>query len=89
MKWQEARALFPNRWLLVSPITTHDVGEEEIWDEGAIIENFLNSSNAMLAWYRYQQANPAQSSLPVNTTRDQINIHKMSRGIGLRVKDEN
>jgi len=69
MKWQEARELFPNQFLLVSILNYHEEGDKKIVDEVAPIRT-ISEKDANKEFFRAKEG-----TIVYHTSNEEFVIH--------------
>lgn len=76
MTWQEIRAAFPNRWLVLEALEAHELDEQRIITSAAVIAQFGDDGSA--AWneyHRLHQQDRTREYFPYHTVNEELCIH--------------
>jgi hypothetical protein len=74
MKWYEARAKYPQTWLLVEALNATTIEGKRIIDELSIINQFTDGQEAWEAYATLHAQNPQREMLVLHTQRETIDI---------------
>ncbi len=83
MQWQDIRAHYPDRWLLVEAIKAHSEDDRRILDDIAVVEAFDNSDAAMKGYTGLHREAPQRELYVFDTQREELDITER-RWLGIR-----
>ncbi len=74
MKWQEIRAQYPQRWLLIEAIKAHSKASKRIIEQLAVIDTFSDSATALKSYQQLHREAPERELYVFHTSRDKLDI---------------
>ena len=85
MKWQDIQVAYPNAWLVVEAIHSHQEDNLFVPDDLAVVETCCNGADAFAAYRRRHRADPEREWLFVHTSRPHLRVEqRLWLGIGTR-----
>jgi len=85
MDWQDVRAHYPDRWLLVEALVAHNDAERRVLDDIAVIDSFDDSHAAMARYADLHRVAPGRELYVVHSSRESIDITER-RWLGVRAR---
>jgi hypothetical protein len=85
IKWQEVRAQFPNRCVLVEALNAKTRGNERLIDEMSVISDFDNGNDAWKSYRRIHEENKLRELYIFHTNNKNITVIEQPY-IGVRRK---
>ncbi len=86
MKWFEARAQHPERWLLIEAVSAHTQKAQRLVGELSIVADFEASNEALQAYLELHRREPQRELYVVHTSRKELDIEER-RWAGIRVPE--
>jgi len=83
MDWNEVRAGFPDRWLLVEALHASSEGGRRIIKDLAVVASFADSASAMRAYAGCHHELPARELYVAHSSRATLDVEERS-WLGLR-----
>lgn len=83
MKWSEARAQFPNRWVLVEAISAHSSNNIRKIEELSVINDYAETKHAWDAYKKYHYSEPSREYYIFHTVNENIEVQEQEF-IGIR-----
>lgn len=83
MSWHEVRKHYPNRWILVEALKTHDENSKHIIDDLAVINAFSDSATAMDEYSKLHSQEPDRELYVLHTSRKILDIDQR-KWLGIR-----
>lgn len=88
MKWQDIQVAYPNAWLVVEAIQSHQEDNLFVPDDLAVVETCCNGADAFAAYRRRHRANPEREWLFVHTSRPHLRVEQRPwLGIGMAIDE--
>lgn len=83
MTWNEVRQHYPNQWLLVEALETHNENSTHMIDDMAVINVFLEPLLAMDEYSKLHKQAPNRELYVLHTSREKLDIHER-KWLGVR-----
>ncbi len=83
MRWDDVRAAYPDRWLVIEALQAHTEGDRRVFDRIAVIEACADGRTAMKRYADLHRQYPARELCFVHTAREELQIQER-QWIGLR-----
>lgn len=83
MTWNEVRRHYPNQWILVEALKTHNENSSHIIDELAVINSFSDSVPAMDEYSHLHRQEPDRELYVLHTSRKKLEIDQR-KWLGIR-----
>lgn len=83
MQWQEIRAAFPDRWLLIEALEAHTEGDRRRLDRIAVIETCPDGAAAFNRYRELHRQDPRREYYHAHTSREELEIYE-ERWLGVR-----
>lgn len=74
MKWDEIKAKYPSKWVVIEALEAHDSGDKRVIDESSVVNVFDESMAAFREYRALHKLNPNREFLFISTTTDQLQI---------------
>jgi hypothetical protein len=76
MRWQDIQVAYPNAWLVVEAIQSHQEDNLFVPDDLAVVETCCDGADAFAAYRRRHRANPEREWLFVHTSRQHLRVEQ-------------
>jgi hypothetical protein len=83
MTWNEVRQHYPNQWLLIEALKTHNENDSHIIDDLAVINTFSDSMPAMDEYSELHKQAPNRELYVLHTSREKLDIDER-KWLGIR-----
>ncbi len=83
MTWEEVRQHYPNQWLLIEAIKTHNIKNEHFIDDMAVINTFSEPIIAMDEYSKLHKKSPGREFYVFHTSREKLDID-VRKWLGIR-----
>ena len=87
MQWQDARALHPDRWLVVEALEAHSTTNRRVIDRLAVLDVCTDGASAMRRYRELNRSVPNRELYFVHTDRRDLVIEERA-WVGLRAGHE-
>ena len=84
MKWQEIRANYPKKWLLIEAIKARSETDKRILEDLAVLDTFSDSSVALKNYQKLHHEAPERELYVFHTSRKVLDITER-RWLGIRM----
>ena len=74
MKWQEIRAHYPKKWLLIEAIKAHTRAGQRILEQLAVLGAFTSSSAALQQYSQLHKEAPERELYVFHTSRETLKV---------------
>ena len=74
MKWNEIRARYPKKWLLVEAIKAHSKADQRILDQLRVLGTFASSKIALRKYSQIHREAPDRELYVFHTSRETLSI---------------
>lgn len=85
MLWSEVCKDFPNSWVIVEALSSHQVENEKTIDDVMVLDAYPDSSDAWKRYKQIKQQKPQGDFLIASTENETLKI-KVQRWVGIRGK---
>jgi len=72
MKWNDIRAQYPQKWLLVEALKARTKAENRILLQLAVLGSFSNSKTALKKYAQFHRATPERELYVFHTSREKL-----------------
>lgn len=83
MLWSEVCKDFPNSWVVVEALSSHQVEDEKTIDEVMVLDAYPDSAKAWQRYKQVKQLKPQGDFLIASTINDALKV-KVQRWVGIR-----
>jgi hypothetical protein len=85
MLWSDVCKDFPDHWVVIEALSSHQVDDEKTIDEVMVLDAYANSADAWHHFKQVKQLKPLRDFLIASTVNEALKI-KVQRWVGIRGK---